>query len=909
MERVKIAEIDIGVDKLVAKAGQVKKELNQIKEEQKKLNKETGNLTKANQEQLNQFTRNEVEIKNLNKQFSNSTKVMDAYINIQNQDIRTKDQARNANLKLIAIANQLDATNEDQAKLLKKVNAEVDANTDFLKENSSEYEKTKINIGNYKEAITGALGELGIFGNAQGTVNSITKATGPIINFVSTNLKQVKDDYKKTASETYGMSKAQVAAHLTSTTLSSGLKILKIALAATGIGLVVLALGSLITYFATTQEGINKVNKVLTPLKVVFSTMLGVIQKFGKELFDAFSNPQQLIKDVGEAIKQNLINRFLALGKMITAVMNGDVKGMKDAFLQGATGVEDVTGKISKMGAEAKKVFDEAIDRANKIEAIKQNLSKTEADFIAQQAKLNKKFEQQKKLSDDINKPIKDREAAAQKAIEAQEKLSKGAIERINQEAEILSLKQESSDTSDTEKADLARKVAEVDKALQEEAAKTTELQNKKNAIVKEGSNIAIASRQKVVQNTVASLNSEIALYEEQNRLKQKTDEQQLNHLQNLSAKKLEVLKFELSNKLISKKEYQTESLKLENDLIVKRAEIAQGDLQRIEDFQNRKKTLEDQLYLDSLATQKERDQAKLDMDFADKESEIERLVEDHGQRTELLLLLEEERKNRLAELNQKYADQSILDEKKRANEEIQVRQDLSDARVNIAKGLLGILSAVAGDNAKIQIATLLLEKGIAATQVILQTQIANAKALAASPLTFGQPFVGYNLIQMGLSLGTIAAQTFSGIKSINKKSAPKAAQGFAMDINGPSHSQGGSTFYDANGNPLVEAQGGEKMVILKREASKELSVLSALNQKHGGVNLSTPVTYANNGGAVSRRPSGTSIKIPKNIIDYDLLAYKMAEANSTLPRPVVDVKDINSQQYNLATVNNRANL
>lgn len=45
---------------------------------------------------------------------------MDAYINIQNQDIRTKNDARDANLKLIAIANQLDATNEDQAKLLKK---------------------------------------------------------------------------------------------------------------------------------------------------------------------------------------------------------------------------------------------------------------------------------------------------------------------------------------------------------------------------------------------------------------------------------------------------------------------------------------------------------------------------------------------------------------------------------------------------------------------------------------------------------------------------------------------------------------------------------------------------------------------------------------------------------------------
>lgn len=914
-ERVKIAEVDIGVDKLLKKSGEAKKRIAELAQENKQLSKETSNLTKATSEQLEQFTRNDVELKNLRKQYSNNTKVLNAYINIQNQDIRTKQEARDANSKLIAIANQLDATNEDQAKLLKKVNAEIDRNTDFIKQNASEYERNKINIGNYKESVKQALQETSIFGQYSQDLKNIFVSFSPVWNTVKNDFKEGAVQIRNSAKATEGLTLAQRAQQAATLAGAGAWKIFRAAMIATGIGAFVVIIGSLVSYLASTQEGIDKVNRVLTPLKEVFSSLLGVVQNLGKELFQALSNPKKLITDLGNLIKENLVNRFTALGKIVDSFLEGDWAGVRDGVLQAGTGVENLTGKVKNLGKQTGDFFDQAWKRGQQIETIQQNLNKSEAEYITNQAKLRKEFEQQKKLSEDINKPISEREAAAQRAIQAQEEIRKGTVDRLNLEAKLLEFKQQANDTSDQEKADLARKLAEIDKALEEEAAKTTEAQNKLNAIRKEGAQKQQEIANQAIQNTVEKLEQEISLYEEQQRLKVKTDQDQLSHLETLSEKEQNILNVKLRNKLISQTEYETESLKLENDIAEKKAEIAENELERIKDFEDRKKALEDQIYEQKLQTDQEREQFKLEKEFEKREADIEKTIEDAEQRKELLALLEEEKAIRLNEVKDKYAQEQLEKDRQRAEQELQMRQEIANAQANIAQGLSGLLSAVAGENEELQIASLLLEKGVAASRVILQTQIANAKALAASPLTFGQPFVGYNYVQMGLSLATIAAQSVAGISKIKKQSegsrrTPRAEKGIALDITGKRHSQGGETFYDSQGNAVVEAEAGEKMVILKREASRELDTLSFLNQKHGGVSLSKPVTYANNGGAVVRRSGlGTNVKLPKKLIDYDLLAAKMASANMALPNPIVDVKDVSAEQYRIHQVETGADL
>lgn len=75
------------------------------------------------------------------------------------------------------------------------------------------------------------------------------------------------------------------------------LKSFRIALAATGIGLILIALASLGAILARTQKGINLFNDVLAVLGITIDVLLGTLQKFGEALIKLFQG------DIRGAIK------------------------------------------------------------------------------------------------------------------------------------------------------------------------------------------------------------------------------------------------------------------------------------------------------------------------------------------------------------------------------------------------------------------------------------------------------------------------------------------------------------------------------------------------------------------------------------------------------------------------------
>ena len=94
-------------------------------------------------------------------------------------------------------------------------------------------------------------------------------------------------------------------------------------------------------------------NKVLIPLKVIFQSLLGVLQKLGGVLVDTFSNPKEAVIELWNVIKTNLVNRitaiggiFKALGKIISSGFTDGFKDLANATIQAGTGVEDVIGKV-----------------------------------------------------------------------------------------------------------------------------------------------------------------------------------------------------------------------------------------------------------------------------------------------------------------------------------------------------------------------------------------------------------------------------------------------------------------------------------------------------------------------------------------------------------------------------------
>lgn len=84
-----------------------------------------------------------------------------------------------------------------------------------------------------------------------------------------------------------GLSRASAA------TFSGAMKIVKLAIAGTGIGLLIVALGSLIAYFTQTERGVEFVERAMAGLKAAFKVITDHAAKFGEGLFLIFSGKFQ----------------------------------------------------------------------------------------------------------------------------------------------------------------------------------------------------------------------------------------------------------------------------------------------------------------------------------------------------------------------------------------------------------------------------------------------------------------------------------------------------------------------------------------------------------------------------------------------------------------------------------------
>lgn len=91
-----------------------------------------------------------------------------------------------------------------------------------------------------------------------------------------------------------------------------------------------------------------------------------------------------------------------------------------------------------------------------------------------------------------------------------------------------------------------------------------------------------------------------------------------------------------------------------------------------------------------------------------------------------------------------------------------------------------GFLQQIAGDNKAVAIGGVVATQAAAVGNIVSQTAIANAKSIAAFPVSLGQPFVGLNTAAAGISIASTiasAAQSISKIKSSgNSNSTMKAS-------------------------------------------------------------------------------------------------------------------------------------
>ena len=127
---------------------------------------------------------------------------------------------------------------------------------------------------------------------------------------------------------------------------------------------------------------------------------------------------------------------------------------------------------------------------------------------------------------------------------------------------------------------------------------------------------------------------------------------------------------------------------------------------------------------------------------------------------------------------------ESVANAKKEADDKVAAALAEKEARVAIEQAKFGILAQfggllgeLAGENKELQIAAVIAQQAAAIGQIVSATGLANAKAVAASPLTFGQPWVTINTISAGLSIATAVASAVKSIQQI-KATAGKGGGG-----------------------------------------------------------------------------------------------------------------------------------
>lgn len=549
-EKITIAELDIKTEKLVSNLNSLEGHIKTLIADQKK-------LSDAGKESSKEFKRNGQDIKNLMNQYKDQVQVLQEVTAAQ-------DDVSDSLGEWIKSADNMSAT---QTKLLQSMSdtkseiVQLQGAMQKLKEEGNETGVEYIQLEQRVSSLNDELKESEQeFKRVTELQNLQTMSTGELGSEIADTLG-VSEAYNN-AQKVWAVTQALVTKVVGGT--SGALRIFKIALASTGIGLILVALGSLVTYLTSTQEGMDKVTAVLEPLKSLFFATTEVLGKFGKALFSVFENPKKALKELVDLIVNNFLNRLKAVAVIWDAFKKGDMDGVLNGIAQAATGVEDLGKKINKVGKDTSKFLGDAIKDGKEIDKLTKQLEKTAGKHERELSKLNRTYEEQKKIAEDTTKSESERQEALALALEAQEKIREKVVERYEQEFRLMELKaKRNGEISDEEQNQLDDLLAKIDEAYAEEAGKTTELQNKKNEITQTGIRERERMRKEAFEAEITRMEEELELYELQNEEKKRTVDEQVEYEKTVAKKKQAIIDKQLEGDLISRKRHEIESLKI----------------------------------------------------------------------------------------------------------------------------------------------------------------------------------------------------------------------------------------------------------------------------------------------------------------------------------------------------------
>lgn len=381
--------------------------------------------------------------------------------------------------------------------------------------------------------------------------------------------------------------------------LVNGFKGMGLAVKALGIGLVMEAFNMFKEVLSKNQKVVDLMNTALEALSIVFNDLIKLIfDNFPKIVAffkDVFEHPVENLKKLGNAIKENLIERFNSfldtLGYLSSALKElfsgnfaaalDNVKKAGKESVDVLTGIPDSADKITeaaKKGAAALTAYGKKVlDAAEKLVQLKNNAQLA----AAQQARLVEQYDRQaeklRQIRDNDLKSIDERIKANDELKEVLDKQEKAMLAAAD--AQVASARADVQKNNSIEnQVALINALANADGVVAQIEGLRSEQDSNRNALIKERldlqksqvegiSNVAIAEKQaatELIKNEDEKLKAQLNNLEQEKKI-------QLERLQN----NINSYKAGTQARVDAENEFNTKKQELEAAIRTKEDEIA----------------------------------------------------------------------------------------------------------------------------------------------------------------------------------------------------------------------------------------------------------------------------------------------------------------------------------------------
>lgn len=878
----KILDIKVNYSEAIKAIAEYQTKIDAAREAESKLKKQLKDGEISRQQYNEEMAASKAYIADCNDSIRIITKTM------QNQIKQEKEQEgslRSLRAQLSNLTAEYDALSEAERKGTRgeELKNYINEVTDALKGAEEETQRYYRNVGNYKEAIIDAANANIPFIQQ---INQMVTSLGGLKNYLA------------------GMKTEMVAVSASTTGWIKVLKLLKVALIGTGIGALVVALGSLVAWFTKTQKGVEAANKIMAALGATINVIIDRASKLGSALVNLFTGNFKkagedakaifsgIGKEIADETKQawelaevlNQIDKKEVMLSMSRAANRAEIEKLKKA-------ADDQTLSTQERIKAAEKAAEiEKKDLEIQTELAEARLANT-LGYTEMNREVRKLMEQIKAGDITANEvigklglsesTIEDLKTFRDQFNELQELMEDSYGRQTEQQNTLNSIRQEGADKAKEAKQKELEAVRAAEDAMlalvkdkREQARKEIELTYTRKI---EDLRISLREEENLTVKARKAINEQIKSLEQQKNIElQKLSDEEL---QKEIDKRTKLISLQLESvKEGSEQEYQ---LRMQQLASQRDAELADKELT---EQMKQAITAKYNKQMDDLAMQHEKDvsekqqeaiRLRMENEIMQMQqsgaSELEILQEQASQKLELLNNIqqqegesEQEFLNRKLQAHQEYTDAK----KELADKEVEIEQTKLEAIESVTGGLASAFEAL-GENNK---AFAILSKTLALAEIAINTGKALAAGIAQSQSV---PFPA-NIAAIATTVGAILANIATAINTV--KSAKFATGGL---VTGPGTGTSDSV--------PAQLSNGES-VMTARATSMFAPILSSFNQMGGGV----PINVA--------QSSNQSI-------GEDMLARAVAKGMLMAPAPQVSVEEFTSVANKVKFLESNGNL